>query len=545
MRRLAKRRHAVATASPFVTAVLAVADSFVYMNETLSYTIEELDSLRILRLDGIVDREIVVDTHNLMLQAVEYSCNDWKHRFTPLHVSGNIVSGKLSCAGHDRWNNFMSGTWLVVFDIDKTQVVSNLEFDPSKKVFVRGNQEHVYFGTRDIGAIEGFSESCWLLDRLDISTRTWTKDMRLSPTLGHRIGVDVCFEVFGDALYVVATEQEWGLNDTTAFLYRAWCVSPKHLETAEFIGVAIDRGVRDGAILDERWQTLSIHRDEGSGELFIYETRVESFDGDTQWRCAYRTPLPAALSDNANADGLVFEGLYLFKDKFDPVRSAELIFCYHAISDNLWTSILSTPMASYNPATGAFVDLITDPPGMDDWSRSLQRLRLRVRSPQPSRGDALPSIAKGQVLYSADGTQLRVWPPNDPSHFNVKFDKACSMLSPQGAVRSVEWAADGRHLVYSPKPFADTQGPRPVMLMSFDPTLRLEGTLSLLGDFEAPPLFDPPSQDAAGWRFVERPYYTVIQDADNCPLRFDLSFPMRPGQEGWEDNGSEIAQILA
>lgn len=537
------------TASPYVVAMLAHADSFAYVNGTLLYTVEASDLLNILRLDGQIDTGVTVDTHGLMRETVSRSLDDWKHKFTPLHAFGDVVSGKLECVGNDSTGELQSHIRLIIFNVSIARVMASFALPQTKKVFVRGNDRNIYFGFGPLDSIDYFDPYSWIIIRLKVEgekcTRTGT--FRLDSSIGGEIGVDVCFEGFGDSLYVATTQQEWGVYSPGTFCYRATHISPNLPETSgRFAWAMIGRGVQQGTVFDERWQTLGIHRSEATGEILLYETRMESVDGGAYQRNVYRKTLPATIFDqwDINDDDMVKEP-DVYTGLPYPLDQPEVVFSYSAADDGPGNSILDTPLRTYNAAAGAFVDLITDPPGRDEWARSLQRLRIRVRSQQPSRGETIPSLLRGQILdpsppstntattaaaaaadtNSTGRVQARIWPPDEPEHFDANFDAACSVLNPQGAVRSIDWAADERNLVYFPQPYSsDPKGPRPIVLVSFDPAFYLGGMTHLIGDFTSPesPL-DARRCEALRWRRFHQPNYTVLRDGDDEPLAFDMS----------------------
>ncbi|KAI9900187.1 hypothetical protein N3K66_004449 [Trichothecium roseum] len=530
--------------------MLAHADSFAYVNGTLLYTVETSDLLNILRLDGQMDTGVTVDTHRLMRDAVYRSLADWKHKFTPLHAFGDVVSGKLECVGNDSAGILQSYTKLIVFNVAIAQVVASFPLPQTEKVFVRGNDRNIYFGFGPLNSIDYFDPYSWIIISLKVEkekcTRTGT--IRLDASIGGEIGVDVCFEEFGDSLYVATTQQEWGVYTPGTFCYRATRISPNLPETSGRVTWAmIGRGVQQGTVFDERWQTLGIHRSEATGEILLYETRMESVHGGAYQQCVYRKALPATIFDERGInDGDMVKEPDVHMGLLYPLDQPEVAFSYSVADDGPGNSILDTPLRTYNAAAGAFVDLITDPPGRDEWARSLQRLRIRVRSQEPSRGDTVPSPLRGQMLnpspastYAATTTaaaaaadtnstgrvQARIWPPDEPEHFDAKFDAACSVLNPQGAVRSIDWAADERNLVYFPQPYSsDAKGPRPIVVVSFDPALCLGGMTHLVGDFTSPESpFDARRCETLRWRRFHRPNYTVLRDGDDEPLAFDMS----------------------
>jgi hypothetical protein len=160
-----------------------------------------------------------------------------------------------------------------------------------------------------------------------------------------------------------------------------------------------------------------------------------------------------------------------------------------------------TKYSTYHHSASAFVDLVNDPPPQSKFfSTPPDRLRLRVnsrkrKSPIDEEG---AETAKG-LLYppeyvDEDGNPtalsderfeprgIRLWPPNDAPA------ELLALLCPSGHAGRVEAASDERCLIYSTQP-EGSQGRRPIILISFDPSIRPR-TLQRL---------TPPANGEAGW----------------------------------------------
>ncbi|KAL1952779.1 hypothetical protein VTO42DRAFT_4256 [Malbranchea cinnamomea] len=146
-----------------------------------------------------------------------------------------------------------------------------------------------------------------------------------------------------------------------------------------------------------------------------------------------------------------------------------------------------TKYTTYNLSASAFLDLVNDPPAQSTFfSTPPDRLRLRIgsrkrKSPIDAGGE---EVEKGLLYppehFDDDGRPIdmseerfesrgiRLWPPNNAPA------ELLSLLCPSGHAGKVDAASDERCVVYSTQPSRGGKaGRRPIILISFDPQIRL------------------------------------------------------------------------
>ncbi|KFA79921.1 hypothetical protein S40288_09994 [Stachybotrys chartarum IBT 40288] len=253
----------------------------------------------------------------------------------------------------------------------------------------------------------------------------------------------------------------------------------------------------DGAV-DDRWSSLQLFEDEETGQIFVYESRREWLPSNSQsQRNCYRKELlfPPPPSDeevaygtdddptNWDSDNLVtWNSEYRFET---PVPEN-----VHAGDDgSLGTTVAynNSLIRTYNPSCRCFVDVINDPLAVNPAS---QRLLLRMR-PRPLDGPIRASHAVEAVsptrspelgipdLAGHDG--INTWPPKEyQDESGSLFSSIQHVMNPQQPAETMDWAADERFLIYSPKATLPSQL-RAIVLVSFDPTLHLQAVPNLYG----------------------------------------------------------------
>jgi hypothetical protein len=159
-----KRRQAVATASPYIVALIAFGDASLYCNGILSYTIE--DKLCILDIHKSAECEFVVSIPKLLLTALPgliavedsqlLSCYQPLHNvFRVLYSSHNIIACVFTLSkeltalirAFDADSAILeSTTWLIAFDVDSAKVLAIKGSGSNSICFVRHNKKFLYYG---------------------------------------------------------------------------------------------------------------------------------------------------------------------------------------------------------------------------------------------------------------------------------------------------------------------------------------------------------------------------------------------------------------
>ncbi|CAG8307478.1 unnamed protein product [Penicillium salamii] len=260
------------------------------------------------------------------------------------------------------------------------------------------------------------------------------------------------------------------------------------------------RDHREGPI-HEMWADLFIQVDERKGRPAILECRREWLDGGSEnHHTYYTTPLPTpdeALAMHSS-EGLTHQGGLVDSDdehsQSSEKRLARDCHAEHETSDPLdqrFDFILAyTRHSSYHLAAATYIELVNDPKSQADGVHSQHCLRLRTKSPNRNRfdergvgryGSLLSDPGQSQVDGRPEGGsesrfQARgvcLWPPvNAPS-------RLLDLLCPDKSTSLVRAVCDERSLIYSTSAEELPLHHRMLVLISFDPMIRLPYLTSL------------------------------------------------------------------
>ncbi|KAK1249924.1 hypothetical protein MKX08_009927 [Trichoderma sp. CBMAI-0020] len=491
LRRRVKRRNALRKANPFhILEVSREAVHFTYTNGALCYTTKQASPahehrLRILLLQGSPVQELNINILQLIRES-EISDFDQSrpYQFKPLYHAEGIVS----CLFEQR-KSHSRGRWLIIYSIEKGKILQSTPLRSTANIFVRNNNRYLYYGTKS----EPFDgQRRWVLHGFSLESFEWLpRRIILWDLAGSDIGSTVCFEIFGDHLYGVSSQELTELEDTE------WTASGHPLNSFYYafrfrLGdhSTIDilprsalwrRGATDGPI-DDRWNQLQLGQDERSGQVSIYETRKEWLCSWSRRSCYGKQLIFPSKSHfgGSNTDDWCYEG---WDDATQHAASPE--GTVHR-GDNGFSSLTfdlsNSPVRSYNPSCQAFVDIVSTTTSS---SPATKRLRLRVRrqldsasksdrySPSPNdTSDPADALDDDEVtLWPADhGDKLPDGSPDTPLDRYID-----GLLNPQAYFDEVDWAMDERVLVYSPKTLLQPDEPQSIILISFDPALHFDG----------------------------------------------------------------------
>lgn len=498
---------------------MAMADCFIYTNRTLCYTVENTH-LRILDLSISPEVETAVDVSKL-LQGTLPQLDQQNYIFRPVYYSDKILSSEVTKHGD-------SGplSWLIVVDFQQQppQVITQKQIFPGHQLFVRNNGQHLVYGSRSYTSINGCVR--WGLTQLDLKTRKWSGPaLILWDFAGSNLQSDICFEIFDDYLYCISnkirSEPDRGKWNSfyQAIRFPVNDITRKGCQAAPIQNLW-RRHAAEGAV-DERWTSLQLLRDETLGRLMVVETRREWFPQDpgSQLTCykkelsfeenlinPYAIHLPEEyqhlVTTTLPSDGTPPPMTTWDKEKHFETRPSENVHVGDQSNRGEIYTLNECLVRSYNASCGTFVDLIHE---LYDEN---PRLRLRAR---PKKQTERQEIA----FFPAE------MPNSAPSHLD-------RIVNPVKSFQSLDWSMDERTLVYSPGHRTPDQL-RPVVLMSFDPGLRLRG----LPSYESrptPAAADDPGQasnDASSCVSLMPPLYTVMKMEDGVPHGFDMSAESR------------------
>ncbi|EEH06465.1 F-box domain-containing protein [Histoplasma capsulatum G186AR] len=515
LRRVYDVREAVATAQPYSACLVAYGESFLFNQGVLCYLDE--GEIRTLDVHGAAREEQVVNVGAVLLGAwrVPPDFNQGV-QFSLLNYSHGIVAGLCEIAGLQ--------PWLIVLDIREKSTSENRrllflkQLESSRRIFVRHNDLVLFYGTHSRFAEHGHHE--WVIHGWDLVERRplAERPVQLENFVGSEIGSSICFELHDNHFYAVSNANRFEdeeIDWTSYYICIRFPVQTPH--NVEWRALW-RRQHREGPIHD-MWTNISLQSDDATNQPLIIESRREwSGAGSKNYRTYYMQPLSCCKTDFSKQDGL-FQGkdsqtgrephssdesyspgfpkylsVRLLPD--DPLTSAldgrskpnyqppkiRLRRNYHPEYDE---NELSSSMArdfifaktkyrTYNHSASAFIDLVND---NSESKQQIDRLRLRVGSRKrrnpigedgllhpPELDNQKEPIPNSDERFESRG--IKLWPPLN-SH-----PELLSLLCPPERCGDVDATSDERSMVYSTAP-ATSGGKRPIILISFDPTIHL------------------------------------------------------------------------
>ena len=321
----------------------------------------------------------------------------------------------------------------------------------------------------------------------------------------------MCFEVYQDHLYAISTLVDFEEQEVDWTSYYVWiCLDPKL--TTHKDGVKTHRTWRrqhrEGPINDS-WSDLSLREDEETGKPMILECRREWRDGGSE-NCRtyyvqqlpapadvdkqqppsdyYLTPIPNELLAKTLDENC--------KPNYERPRK-RLRRHYHSEYDGGAEPqprrdfiLAKTKFRTYNISASSYFDLVNDPLPKPRSGELVPRDRMRIRVVSRKRkcpideegtGGVKPGFLFKPELGEADGRLVEnseerfatrgvhLWPPDDaPEELN-------NLLCPSKRTGQVQALADDRSIVYSVNGDGLEPGYQALVLINFDPSLRLPG----------------------------------------------------------------------
>ncbi|KAI0179107.1 hypothetical protein GGR52DRAFT_534844 [Hypoxylon sp. FL1284] len=516
LRRVAKRHQALSQASPYVLGIVGLADSYEYFHGVLCYVVESRPRrwLRILDLHGSASCELVIDIPTLIREAVPSSAKSRKYKFRVLYHAYGITSCLFSFALPDTEN------WLLVFKAEEHRIIASIPLESTAKLFVRNNDEYLYFGTHSEEGADGYRK--WVLTGLSIGDSSLLSPddehpkIHLTTLVGYDIGSTVCFEIIDGYFYGLSNQTDFEIRETNWISYYHCFRFPLDDPDTKKIQLmdkshSWRRQHAEGPI-DDRWGFLKLERDQASGTLRIIESRKEWLTGQSGSRRTYYMtkvvfdPVPEG-SETAEANDMELSTAvggtttvtvniagrlavnpigHLDKPAI-PVPRFRASENVHQGDDSSMVSLFTrsqTHLRSYERCCSTFMDLVDDPSSTSPGSR---RLRLRTGSRKQKQSSVpLPEHISGfrfeQELGGEETQQppqrnkIHFWPPGqDPSNQTPFLDKIYDILNPSGYLGSVDATSDERSIVYATG--EDANGLKVIVYISFDPAARLAGML--------------------------------------------------------------------
>ncbi|KAK0719580.1 hypothetical protein B0H67DRAFT_485618 [Lasiosphaeris hirsuta] len=520
LRRLVKRREAVASVSPYLAAIVAVAESWIYENGVLCHITER--ELRILDLHHSQSSELLVDIRELLASAIPESRKSKRFKFRLLYFSNDIISCLYQTTKPRPAN------YLVVFNAKEQRVLEAHLLDASFKIFVRNNDKFLFYGTYSPDGPDGVR--CWVIRGFQLPQGSkpgvWFKQkLDLPEAIGSDIGSTISFEILndpveGDHFYGVSSQASLEDEEVDWMSYYTCFRFPLNSENAF---QKIEHAPRkqlwrrwhvEGPI-DDRWTFLRLFKDEATSELRIVESRKEWLARNSSARRTYYTTKVVF----GGGSGEKFQSSSIDASLSETIRLAAASKCHepdlmkapprdpdlvHPGDDNsteLMFTLSKSPIRCYHPSSQTFVDLVDDPPsfGLTQRVRIRGGSRRRWTPDEQEERSRLPAARRQPLELSPDTFDqvladvykheaVMLWPPDqDPSVPDPALAALYNVLNPPTHFGNIRGSWDERSLIYGTG--GAVGGHQALVFLSFDPQIHLKGIVPYHGK----PTLDAPS----------------------------------------------------
>ncbi|KAK8056874.1 hypothetical protein PG993_002101 [Apiospora rasikravindrae] len=417
LRRLVKRRRAIAEARPYIVAMVGLADSYLYSSGKLCYVYEDKAQrwLRILDLHNPSGRETVVDIPRLTAEAIPQSKNCHEYTFHVIHSAEGITSCLFSFALPDPEN------WLLILNTETQELVGAILLESTVRLFVRNSKSYLYYGTHSEYGPDGFRK--WVLRFFDLDERHLSRrKIHLSNVVGYEIDSTVCFEIIDGYLYGLSNQTAFEVEEidwtSCYYCFRFRLDEPDPEKTQIMKQRDSWRRQHDEGPIDDRWGFLKLEKDETTGQVRIVESRKEWLTGQFGNRRSYYTtnvvfrdegegsadeevenniannlpddPLTRLLESSSNPNYM--------RPTLRPPRGV------HVGDDGTIFGLSKTHLRSYFYSCGTFLDLVDDPPPS---AACTQRLRIRAGKKMTTKCIELPAMSTSSSTQEARVNQAR------------------------------------------------------------------------------------------------------------------------------------------
>ena len=306
------------------------------------------DRIRILDLHNSASYEIVISIAGLLSHALSEISDNSRGIFQVLYYSDNIISCLYKSNGPD------STAWLIAFNIQTSTIVLAKDLDSTDKIFVRHNQQFLYYGTHSEVGTDGYKK--WVIYGYDLEKRKWfDQRVHLPDMVGSEIGSTICFEFYKGYFYALSNQTSFEVEeiDWTSFYH---CVRfPLESPCKELLEKTENKNMwrrqhQEGPI-DDRWTSLRLDVDEGTGDIRIVESRKEWHLGSSKsWRTYYTTDI--IFGDKLRDDDLdILYSSNASASSFSSLTSSSTSLL--ASSDSTFdSSVVSSTSLSATPTNG-------------------------------------------------------------------------------------------------------------------------------------------------------------------------------------------------
>ncbi|KAL4944305.1 hypothetical protein BDV06DRAFT_111476 [Aspergillus oleicola] len=507
--RLYDIKESFATAQPYSASVLGYGSSFLYAGGSLCYIFN--DEIRALDVRGASRVEQVLNLPNVLRRAIR-DCNSetGTARVSLMNYSNWVVAFLVELDDRPE-------AWLLALDLKPRSTYEKggrlrlrVPIESTQRLFVRHSRSCLYYGSHSAVGTHGHTQ--WEVNCADLNT-----GKIISPNMivldrfaGNEIGQTVCFEVYRDHLYAISTLVDFEEEEVDWTSYYVWiCLNPSL--TIPKDGVRTQRTWRrqhrEGPINDT-WSDLSLREDEATGQLMILECRREWRNGGSEnCRTYYVQPLPAPADVDKQQPPADY---YLTPFPDEPLTKTLDAWCkpnyerprkrlrrhYHPEYEGGVEPkprrdfiLAKTKFRTYNISASSYCDLVNDPLPKVRGGELVPRDRIRVRTVSRKRKCPINEEGVGvergllfkRELSEADGRLVEnseerfetrgvhLWPPDDaPPELN-------HLLCPSKRTGQVQALGDDRSIVYSVNQDGLEPSDQAIILINFDPGLRLPG----------------------------------------------------------------------
>ncbi|PLN83295.1 F-box domain protein [Aspergillus taichungensis] len=512
--RLFDVKESFATAQPYSASILGYGSAFLYGGGSLCYIFE--DEIRSLDVHGASRVEQVLNIYTVLSRALP-GCDPAKNAvsISLLHYSHGILSFMAEVVDREE-------AWLLAVDMRPRKQCARsgrlrlrTQLQSTRRLFVRNNRSYLYYGTHSALGYHGYPQWSVNCVNLDTGPDPTQHTVVLHNFAGTEIGQTVCFDVHEDHLYAVSTLIDFEEEEVDwTSLYMWICLAPDGRGGSSVRPNSTWRRQHREGPINDSWSDLTLRHDEATNRLTILECRREWLDGGSaNTRTYYAQPLPspaeilqgkqprsyspahstpAPLPDEPLARTISSSN----KPTYEPPRKRLRrnyhqeypVECDDDPSGRRDFILAKTKFRTYNHSASSFVDLVNDPrPPRAGSLVPRDRLRLRVvsrkrKSPIDADGqEGEPGLLFRPEMVDPDGRSVddseerfvsrgtSLWPPD---HAPPELDQ---LLCPGRRTGRVHAMADERSLVYSVDQDGLTPGDQAIVLLNFDPSLRLPG----------------------------------------------------------------------
>ena len=506
----ARVRSAFANGKPYSAIIVGLGSSFTYHEGILCYVSK--NQLRALHLYEAIT-ETVLDIPNL---GNEYG--DRKIQIVSSTMKNLIITYRDS---QFQTSNLLS---YLALDLDLAgsfnQVVKQFhtKIPYNSHSFIRQTESGAVYGYLSQSLNRWHGHRQWIFEYWRFSNLGDYKKRTL-PTLqthpGNDISSSVVFEIFDDKFYVISSQDSLTSEDSNPVShYYVSCYPLSAEESQAPKSWKLWRRLHRAGPLDDNWTNLRLCRDESTGRLVIAETRKEWSAKLRNFKRTHYTQDLLKEADYGEVDSRNSEeepGGSLISREIDDeyctpppdvIETAKIELerllsrrvqqiakeptgkTWHSeyLGDSPpagYREYLSSRVrySAYNKSSAAYLDLVID----EELANSPRvRIQSRKKKPLPTESRPLTALTCADRQHTEGvgeeecymDVATKLWPASNAPQ------QLLGMLNPTSQTSNVRYRAvsDERCLIYmAESPSEGSVKSQPIILISFDPSIRFEG----------------------------------------------------------------------